>query len=498
MLFRGEGRTPRPLHPLEKALLIVTGIHMCFLPWALGGMTFTPWPLWISLGLGLIGLVLALWPRHYTEAQAREGEFKLMMWPKLVRFPIFWLGLALLTFMTAQALNPAWTYFNDGKQWMVIPLSHVNWLPTSIRAPMNGVRDWEDMNAWRMILLYAAPWLTVCSLWVGITRRITVLALLSTLAVDGAVLALVGIVERVKPGNGKILWITPNPNPNNIIVSSFVYKNHAGAYFNLMLAVCLALAFWHFTRAARRMERSNPAPAFFLCALLVALMTLLSHSRTATILMFVFLLVSAIWAVARIAMFGVDGRSPAMLWTMAAALGLATASGVYYLDKGESLARIERLSGQDYTISVENRMLVDRAAWDMAMDKPITGWGAGSFKYYFWKYQWNYPQLMKKAEGGNGWLWEYAHDDYVQIFDELGLVGVLIFAAGGVYWFIQITRHGLFSRPHVLLLSFGLLVLMVHSGVDFQLYCPAVLVTWCVLWALTARWVAFEDSKMRD
>src|SRR5271154_4672911 len=69
MLFRGEGRAPRPLHPLEKALLIVTGIHMCFLPWALGGMTFTPWPLWISLGLGVVGLLLALWPRNYTEAQ---------------------------------------------------------------------------------------------------------------------------------------------------------------------------------------------------------------------------------------------------------------------------------------------------------------------------------------------------------------------------------------------------------------------------------------------
>ena len=132
---------------------------------------------------------------------------------------------------------------------------------------MSGVRNWEDMNAWRMILLYAAPWLTVCSLWVGITRRITVLGLLSVLAVDGAVLArghCRACESRQRPDASPY----PQGPANNLVVSAFVYKNHAGAYFNLMLAVSLALACWHFSRSARRAERANPVPILFpLCGL---------------------------------------------------------------------------------------------------------------------------------------------------------------------------------------------------------------------------------------
>src|SRR5471032_2145472 len=55
MVFRGDSRAPRRLHPLEMALLTVTAVHLCFLPWAFGGMTKHPWPEWVSLGLAAVG-----------------------------------------------------------------------------------------------------------------------------------------------------------------------------------------------------------------------------------------------------------------------------------------------------------------------------------------------------------------------------------------------------------------------------------------------------------
>ncbi len=489
MVFRGETRMPRRLHPLEKALLVVTATHLCFLPWAFGGMTKNPWPEWVSLGLALLGFGLALVNRHYTEVHAREGEFDLVMWPKLVRFPIFWLGLVLLTYMAVQNLNPALLYVGDGSHWTIVNIDHVRWLPAGLQAPFG------DMNGWRLMLIYASPWLTVCSLWVGITRRYTLLALLATLTVNGALLALLGILEKVAP-NGKIFWLVASPNVH--FVSSFVYKNHAGAYFNLILSVGCGLVYWYFSRSERRMERSNPAPVFAFCAVLTGLIVLMSYARMATILLMIYIAVAAVGFLVRQIRAGAEGRNPMVLLLLGGVLLLFVGGGVLFLDHGQSLQYIGRLSSTDQNMSVEGREEADKATWEMAKDNLVTGWGAGSFYHYFPMYQQRYPFIYKLPNGKGNWNWEYAHNDFLQILAELGLVGAVVFLSGTAYWCFKLFQHDIHARPHALLVVFGLGLLLLNSWTDLQLYCPAVLVTWCVLWTLTVRWVEFEDSRVRD
>jgi O-antigen ligase len=486
MVFRGDARTARRLHPLEKALLIVTAIHLCFLPWAFGGMTRNPWPEWVSLGMAAVGFALALTNRHYTEENAREGEFDLVMWPKLVRFPLFWLGLLLLAYMAVQSLNPAWEYSGTALNWSMVPIGHITWLPAGQRAPFG------EMNGWRLMLIYAAPWLTVCSLWVGITRRVTLLALLTTLAANGAVLALLGVVERVT-SNGKILWLVTSPN--RFYISSFVYKNHAGAYFNLVLAVSCSLLYWHFSRTGRRSERANPAPIFAFCAMLDGLIVLLSYARMATILLMVFVLVAAVAGLVWQARAEAGSRNPVAMLLLGAVLLLFGAGGLLFLDSGKLVAKMELLGSGDYIQSVEGRELATKATWEMAKDNLLTGWGAGSFWHYFPMYQQRYPVIYNLPNGKGHWSWEYAHDDFVQILAELGLVGAAIFVAGAAYWVFKLLQYGIFARPHALLIVFGLLLQLVNSASDLLLYCPAILVTSCVLWTLTARWVEFEDNR---
>src|SRR5215216_2878024 len=53
-----------PLHPLEKAVLAIVAAHLCFLPWALGGMT--AWSQITSLALAALGMIIALIPRTYA------------------------------------------------------------------------------------------------------------------------------------------------------------------------------------------------------------------------------------------------------------------------------------------------------------------------------------------------------------------------------------------------------------------------------------------------
>ena len=63
---------------------------LVFLPWALGGMR--PWAQQIGFGLAGLAFVLSLLPRTYDDRYHAGGNLRLHMWPKLRRFPIFWLG----------------------------------------------------------------------------------------------------------------------------------------------------------------------------------------------------------------------------------------------------------------------------------------------------------------------------------------------------------------------------------------------------------------------
>ena len=99
------------IHPTEVLLLWVVSAHLVFLPWAIGGMRL--WGQLTSLALALLSIVLALAPRRYAQEHTGSNSFRLVMWPRLARFPIFWLGLLLLGYVTAQGMNPAWIYVQN-------------------------------------------------------------------------------------------------------------------------------------------------------------------------------------------------------------------------------------------------------------------------------------------------------------------------------------------------------------------------------------------------
>ena len=186
--FRSDRRR-LPLHPREKALLAIVAIHLCFLPWALG--TMHAWSQLTSLGLAMVGFVLALLPRDYTSDQSGGAAMRLTMWPRLVKFPLFWIGLALLGYITLQASNPSWVWERNATTWWLRPVNNVPWLPTSIETPF------ERFNLWRQFIIYASAWLVVCTLWTGFTRRRALQLLLTVLVVNAIFLAAVGYLQKL-------------------------------------------------------------------------------------------------------------------------------------------------------------------------------------------------------------------------------------------------------------------------------------------------------------
>jgi O-antigen ligase len=458
------------------------------MPWALGSMHV--WSQFVSLALACLALVIALPSRHYRGELAPQGDFKLVLWPKLVRFPLFWLGLLLLGYILTQALNPAWTYVRDSTSWWLEPLDHVSWLPAGMVTP------YADMNPWRMLLIYGSAWSLTCALWVGITRRASAQRLFTVIVANGVLLAIIGILQRVTHAK-YVLWGLQEANTAGGFFATIIYKNHAGAYFNLVLMLCVGLLYWHFTRAERRLERASPAPVFAFGAVALGLGVVMSGSRAGTILLIAFLLVAVIGFVVRCTLTEDEGRSPWVSTLLC--LGFAGFIGLaaYFLKTDQTFDRLGKLildGKADGSVSTRN--LAREATWEMAKDNLVTGWGAGSFRHYFPVYQRHYPAIYDQPWNPKAKMrWEFAHNDYVQVLAELGLVGVGILLAMIAAGVRHLRRQRIHLRPHLLLMILAMAVTAIHAWVDFQFHNPAILLLWCASAALIGRWAEFENQR---
>ena len=484
--FRGDARATVRLHPLEKTLLVIICAHLGFTVWALGGVY--NWSQFISLGFAITGLVVALINRAYSAEEGGGGAFTLIMWPKLVRFPVFWIGLALLGYIAVQALNPSSIYAVNGSFWWLVPVEHIPWLPTSVLAPF------EKMNAWHALMLYATPWLVMCAVWVGFTRRMAVQHLFTFVVANGAVLTLVGILQRVT-GSYKILWfIQPKTGP---VFATILYKNHAGAYLNLVFMLCIALFYRHFSRGERRLERANPAPIFAFIAILIGMGVLLTVSRAATLLLLGFVLIAFIGFIVRSAGTRGEGRSPLAVGLLCGGFALFIGLGAYFLKIDRSFSRLgDLIQNGSADSSVSSRLVVRQAAWQMAKDHIVTGWGAGSFRYVFPPYQKQYPEITDvPGRPGMTFRWEQAHNDYVELLDELGLVGAGMFLATLCCGLYQLWRNHVHKKPHLLFIALALAATLAHAFVDFPSRHPATLLLWCVSAALLGRWAELENQR---
>jgi hypothetical protein len=479
-MFRARTRRLR-IHPQEKLLLAIVSVHLVFLPWALGGMYL--WTHWISLALAALGFAVALTPRNYTEEHTGQGSFRLVMWPKLVNFPAFWLGLVFLAYVICQGLNPAWQFMqNERGQWWMQRIVHWEWLPAGVRVPI------ERGGPWRRLLVYTTVWLSVCTLWIGVTRRRSLQVLFTVIAANGLALALFGLLQRLL-GNGKIFGFFDSPNSS--FFSSFIYKNHAGAFLNLTLFVSCGFAGWYYLRGLRRLEKSNPAGIFVFFTTFIAINVLISYSRGATMVMLLFL-AGVIAGFVYQQLTAPSGlRRPIVLVTLILFFGFFLKTGMDALNTGAAWTHFaQAFSSED--ISAKSRALATNASLEMLRDDWLTGRGAGSYVFLFPIYQQRHPDLW--SYGGTRLLWEHAHNDIVQFPIELGLLGMLLPLGAALYFIARLLRSYFWYNPLSTCVVFGLMLTLGHAWYEFVFQNPAILLTSWVLLIAATQFNEFEDA----
>ncbi len=469
--------TSPSLHPMETILIVLAGTLLCFMPWALG--TMHVWSQFVSLGFACLAFAVAVTNRRYLSRLIEQEDFHMIMWRKLIQFPLFWIGLLLLSYVLTQALNPAWTYVTQNNFWWMQQIPHIKWLPSGMVTP------YQDMNAWRVLVIWGTVWLLGCALWIGITRRKSITILLTIITANGALWALVGILQKVTHAN-QVLWGTIN-RATPYFFSTILYKNHAGAYLNLLLMLGVAIAWWYSQRSERRLTRTSPGPFFIFLVAVMGIGVLLTNCKAAALLLAGFVICS----VGTFTLYSLLRRdttaNPALITLSSLGLVIGLGLAGYFLNIGQSIDRVSKFlkegGGDNF------RDLGRIATWDMAKDNLITGWGAGSFRHYFTVYQKNYPKIDLVPNHPTMRLrWEYAHNDYVQALAELGISGTLLLAAGLVWAMLYVTKRQFYKKPHLFIIALALGTTLIHAWVDFQFHNPAILLLWCSSLILFCRW----------
>jgi len=214
-----------------------------------------------------------------------------------------------------------------------------------------------------------------------------------------------------------------------------------------------------------------------LCILVIALTT--THSRMGNTAFFAALLVAGVIG---IALSRHATRATVVLLVSLVVIDLAIVGSWFGVEK--LAKRLEQTTLED----VREREEPGMHAVALIRDYPVFGSGAGSFEVVFPRYQ---PEVVPG-------LWDHAHNDYMEIAADtglvgLGLLGLVVVLSLGAALRAQWVRRDPLMRGMSFASIMGVTAILIHSWVDFNLQVPANAALFMVLLAL--GWISLHLDR---
>ena len=282
----------------------------------------------------------------------------------------------------------------------------------------------------------------------------------------GAGYAFFALVQELT-ANGKIFWVH-SPHFHGSIYGSYVNHDHYAGLMEMLVPLPFVVSMGHLLEGEKRVF-----VAF--CAVLMASTIFLSGSRGG---MLAFVLEMVLFAALTLG----KRRSPRIALGLTAVCVLILAL-LIFLGKGQVLGRLGDLSPGI-------RLNITKDSLRMFSQRPIWGWGLGTFPTVYPSFRSFYTNLFVNE----------AHNDYAQLLVETGLLGFAL-----MLWFvISLYRHGLptsrrweFKWDGAVSLAalLGCTGILFHSFVDFNLQIPANAAMFYMLCGLAASGPLAELSK---
>ncbi len=322
-------------------------------------------------------------------------------------------------------------------------------------------------------------------------------SLLRWIVLYGFALAIFGIVQRLS-WNGKIYW-TVDVEPGASPFGPFINHNHFAAFLSMIVPVATGMLMDEARRLAPRHPEGaedagsdgsrarrrgsafarafaahgpEPFARLLLAAFIVGVMVgamVLSASRGATLALGGALVLYG----GALAVQGRIGRPEA---SVAAVLLLLALGLSLWLGAGPLAEKLQAISDIEAEPSLFSRVVGWQWTLKIIGDHPLLGTGLGTFSEAWARY---YPP-------GTAAVWHEAHNDYLQLLSETGVVGIVIFAAAFAVFTWRYLLAGVLSRRRrdgyvVHGIAAGILAIALHSVVDFPLQINACAVLFVVL-----------------
>lgn len=397
---------------------------------------------------------------------------------ELLRSVPFWAGIALFAYFAVQDLN-AWGVAVDREafwakqglpgievgQFDIRPLPYVHWLPSGLKAPFSAADTLHaPMNAWRLMMILAAPWMLFCALRHGLRRRRRYVTLAHISVVAACVLGAFCVLNR--HSSGTILGF---PIPENTrCFGPFISRNHAGVYFYLHVALALGLTFWYIRRSGEGSLRGGPYLVTGFLAFVLAVFASITASVAAAGVVLVLILLST----PLVYFFGFPdsrGSRRGIMIATAAAMLVAAGAVLSVADLKPITNSVKNKTNTFLKTGVDDRepmrrvtwALIDDAGWD---GRAWVGYGAGSFRWISPPYQAEQKELQHT--GRLYYRADYAHNDWLEMLATWGVVGLLpVLALLGWLsrWLVRAFHEG---HPETVPLALVLILLGAHASLD--------------------------------
>lgn len=275
--------------------------------------------------------------------------------------------------------------------------------------------------------------------------------------------------------------------PDSVTRGTYINRNHFAGLLELALPLPLMGAVWVYRR--HRTKYETPASsAVAACALLglagiILLGILLSLSRMGFLAALGSLFVTGAITLST-AFVPQGGKSrPGLRWIPAGGVAAAVFLGFIFLPTDQLIARFAAVASTE-EVSAETRAELWRESAPLIAASPVFGFGLGGYESAFMRYKHVAP--MQRAD--------FAHNDYLQLLIELGLLGFVPgFALAALAHAGALNAAAAPATASERYLGIGcsasLIALTLHSFVDFNLYIPAnaLAVSWIAGIALALR-----------
>jgi O-antigen ligase len=298
--------------------------------------------------------------------------------------------------------------------------------------------------------------------------------------------SLYGLAQN--PGGWQYIWAYRRVYYTGSATGTYINHNHFAGLLEMILPLALALAFYHWSKAAgsSRSHRRNSfrnlvaraghpemLKSFLLLftAILIFVAIAFSLSRMG--------LVSAFFSVLVLtALTHATRRAGAVNWKLLFACIMLSVVAAMWIGAGPVVEHFARLSHDDPLAvdRTEGRLALWQDVAKLIRAHPLSGVGLGCFEFAFTQFQSTELTLII----------DHAHNDYLELAAELGVPAAVILFALLVYTIARSTRAALRVPSHRdRAIAFGAIAgagaLLVHGAVDFNLYIPANALVFAVL-----------------